>query len=196
MNAIEEYGAIVDAIFGVYLDSTTGFGKLMQWFEKIQNNGLNLLKKSNPELASLEYLDKTLFVYVKGDPNLPESIWQHKCTQGEYKQRNSNGGLNFLFIGNMAIVSIYQFWEDYYRCAIAKLLGLKKDQIIEPIMGDIRLLRQSIIHHGGQALPDIKRCEILKWFREGEIIFLDKAKFEYIVIEINKMLLRFKNKHV
>jgi hypothetical protein len=195
MNAIEEYEAIVDAIFGVYLDSITGFRKLKEWFEAGQINTLGFLKKSNPELASLEYLDKTAFIYGKGDPNSPESIWLHTCSQGEYKQRNSDGGLNFLFIGNMTIVSVYQFWEDFYRAAISELLGIKKNEITEPVMGDIRLLRRSIIHHAGVALPDIERCEVIKWFKEGETILLDKAKFEIVVTEIKKMLQRFKERH-
>jgi len=195
MNAIEEFEAIINAIYGVYLDSTTGFREIRERFEASQQNSLSLLKEKHPELATLEYLDQTLFIYGKGDPNSREAIWLHKCTQGQYKKRNSDDGLNFLFISNMALVSMYQFWEDHYRSAIAGLLGETKNSVSEPVMGDIRLLRHSIIHHAGIALPEVDRCEVLTWFREGEMIFLDKAKFEFTVSQIKKMLQRHKERH-
>ena len=63
----------------------------------------------------------------------------------------------------MSLISIYQYWEDYFRSKIANYLYLKdKSDLKSPIMGDVRRLRVSIIHHKGIALKDVERCEILK----------------------------------
>lgn len=55
-------------------------------------------------------------------------------------------------------------------------------------MGDIRLLRNSIIHHGGIALKNVENCELLKWYKEGDEIFIDAKKFEEILEHINVMI--------
>jgi hypothetical protein len=157
-------------------------------FISIQQKSLLLLKNS-PELMTIEYLDSVSFLYGKGDPNNPASVILHQCTQGEYKQRIDKGGNNYKFIGNMCIVSIYQYWEDYYRSEIANSLGLEKEGLHLSIMGDLRILRRSIVHHKGIALPEIDKCEILKWFKHNEIIFIDEAKMEEIVVHIQEQLI-------
>ena len=192
MTSVDEFERVIDAIYGVYLDSTTGFSELKKLIQSQQRNTLQWLKESRPELATEEYLDGTLFIYGKGDPNKPESIQLHRCTQGQYKSRNSENGLNYLFIGNMVVVSIYQYWEDYYRNEIAKYLGCEKTDLIEPIMGDLRLLRHSIIHHGGVALNDVEKCEVLKWYTKGQNIFIDKTQCEEVITQVKEMISRYR----
>jgi hypothetical protein len=192
MSAIVEFEKVVDAVYGVYLDSTTGFSKVNHWIETQQRNLFEWLKHTHPELTSIDYLDGKAFTYGEGDPNKPEAVELHRCTQKEYKLRNSENGLNYRFIGNMALVAIYQYWEDHYRKKIALKLGLKKEELKEAIMGDIRLLRKSIIHHAGIALKDVENCEILQWYKEGDDVFVDKEGFKEIVFHIKQMLLRLK----
>ncbi|MCB2173540.1 hypothetical protein KQH65_12445 [archaeon] len=195
MNPIIQFEATVDAIYGVYLDSTTGFDKLRGWLEQQQQDSLRRFKESKPELATTEYLDSTLFIYGKGDPNKPDAVELHRCTQGQYKERNSQAGLNFLFIGNMVLVSIYQFWEDHFRAEVATYLNMDKNDLKESIMGDIRHLRRSIVHHAGIALPEVERCEILRWFNEGDVVYLDKEKFETVIYEIKRMVKGLMNRN-
>jgi len=192
MSPIDEFDLVVDAIYGVYLDSTTGFTKLREWIQSQQNNTLQWLKEAHPELATKDYVNGTKFIYGKGDPNNPDSIQLHVCTQKQYKERNHENGLNFLFIGNMTLVSIYQYWEDYYRNEIAVFLGCENSDLVDPVMGDIRLLRHSIIHHGGIAMKNVEKCEILRWYKEGQEIFIDKHKCQEIIFLIKKMTNRLR----
>ena len=195
MNPIKQFDATVDAIYGVYLDSTTGFDKVRAWIEQQQQDSLRWLKESHPELASTEYLDSAHFLYGKGDPNTPGAAELHRSTQRQLKERNASGGLNYVFIGNMALVSIYQFWEDHFRDEVAAYLKMAKCDLKEPIMGDIRHLRRSIVHHAGIALPEVEQCKILRWFREGDKVYLDEEKFEIMINEINKMVKRLSEKN-
>jgi hypothetical protein len=187
-NPISQFNAIVDAIYGVYLDSNFGFTKTRQWIEQQQKNTLSWLEENDPQLATLDYLDQTDFIHGTGDPNHPESRELHRCTQHQYKERNTEGGANFMFIGNMSLVAIYQYWEDHYRLAIAEHLGTTKNELKEPIMGDIRHFRRSIIHHAGVSLPEMERCKVLRWFKEGDTINIDKDKFEIVIFEIKNMV--------
>ena len=188
MKSIDDFEKVVDYIYGVYLDATTGFRKVLEGFKKSQTDSLAVLKETHPELATIDYLDSVHMIYGKGNPNLPEAVELHKCTQKEYKERNSENGLNFRFLGNMALVSLYQYWEDFHRAQIADELGMEKTDLKAPIIGDLRLIRISIIHHAGIALKEIENCELLKWYKEGDEIFIDKAKFEDIIYQIQNML--------
>jgi hypothetical protein len=188
MNEIDEFEQIVDYIYGVYLDATTGFKQLLIWFEKNQGKALEMLKDSHPELANIDYLDSVEMIYGNGNPNDPSSIVLHRCTQKEYKERNTEKGVNYKFIGNVVLVSLYQYWEDHYRSNVAKSLGLKQNELKAPIMGDLRILRTSIVHHAGVALKDIKKCELLKWYKEGDEIFIDTEKFDQIIFHVKSMI--------
>ncbi len=191
-DAINQFENIVDHLYGVYLDSMTGFELVKQQTINIQNGTIERFNQSNSSLANTEYLDSLPFEYGEGHPeDLPLSL--HVCTQGERKQRNSESGNNFLFIGNMCLVSIYHYWEDKYRKLIAQKKGLsKKNDLSSDIMGDIRLLRTSIIHHRGIAKEELNNCKILNWFKEGDEIFIDDEKMKKIILEIKYQLNEWK----
>ena len=79
------------------------------------------------------------------------------------------------------IDSIYQTWEEK-RNKMKKLIpGLKHD-VIDQVMGDIRLIRNTLIHCNGVVGkkgckilggPKSEGCKILKWFRKGDKIVLE-----------------------
>jgi hypothetical protein len=188
MNAIDEFEEKIDTIYGVYLDSISGFKKLIDWHKKEQEKTVELFKKTNPKLASIDYLDTTLYMYGKGNPNIPDSLVLHKCTQKEYKIRNREHGLNYKFIGNMSVVAIFSYWEDNYRAKIAKLFEMQKNMVKTKVLGDIRILRRSIIHHNNIALKDVDNCEVLTWFNKGDEIYIDKPKFEQIIGNLKSLI--------
>jgi len=55
-------------------------------------------------------------------------------------------------------------------------------------MGDLRILRRSIIHHNGVALSDVGRCKILDWYNTDDEIFIDAEKFKKIVYHIKSAI--------
>jgi len=192
MNALNEFEQIVDKIYGFYLDSTSGFGELKMKIGKAQTESLHLFQKSHPELANIEYLDGAAMIYGEGEPGTPEAVELHRCNQKQYKERNSEKGDNFKLAGNLCLVSLYQYWEDHYRSKIAALIGTEKNTLNIDIMGDLRLLRNSIIHHAGIALKDVEQCKLLKWFKEGEEIFIDKEKFKKIIFLLKHLIKKIK----
>jgi len=118
MEALKKFEHIVDNIYGVYLDGTTGFNRFREWLEETQSKALEALRKSHPELKN-EFLDDKDFIYSEGDPNFQNTTQLHRSTQAEIKERNTKTGSNYRFLGNMAIVALYQYWEDNYRALIA-----------------------------------------------------------------------------
>lgn len=179
--ACHQYLQLVHAINGVYLDGTMGFEQMRRLLVDGQTHARACLQATEPEKATSEYLDGIEFLYGTGDPNTPEARIQHRCTQGEYKARNAKGGANHAFLANVCLVMLYQFWEDRYRGEIAQALGRRKNQIALPVMGDLRILRRSIIHHAAMALPEVEKCEVLRWFRRGQPIALSAEQFEIVI---------------
>lgn len=183
MNELErcicEYSDIVNSIFGTYLDSKLGFDSNKQMIENAQS-------QMNLDITELE---NNTISYGTGNPEDSNSVEIHRTTQREYKQRNSKNGNNYKFIGNMCLISIYQYWEDYYRGKIATLKGIAKNDLKSDIMGDLRWLRMSIIHHKGIAMKDVEKCKILKWYKEGDEIFINQENLQEIIMNIKIMLI-------
>jgi len=188
-NPIDEFNFALSGIYGVYLDSTSGFRVLVREFEKHIPKTLEMLNKTDPQIAHENYLMETDYFYGKGeDPNKPGYKILHRRTQGQYRLQNSPNGLNHQVIGNMTIVSIYQFWEDHYREKIADSLNKGKNDLKIPIFGDIRIFRNYIIHNNSVCGNKVRKCEELKWFSPGDILFIDSDKIDLIIGRIQESL--------
>ena len=188
-DLIFEFIEKLDEIYGVYLDSVAGFFQntvLLDRGQQFSNEKSNL---------SIAHLDTLPYVYGKGAPEDSNSIVLHESTQGDYKKRNNAGGLNHIVIAHLCLTQIYQYWEDHYRSLIAESAGIKKEELKSDIFGDLRIYRNSIIHHRAIALSEIKKCKILKWHNEGdEIVFNEKQIDEVILnvkIDINSIPERY-----
>lgn len=169
---INEFIKVINDIYGVYLDSTNGFDTIRKNFIAIQKH------YNTPEVALKE---KNIY-YGKGNPNNENSYPLHCCTQAEFKKRNEINGKNYKIIANLCLVQIYQLWESHYRKQIAKKMDKKNLEV--DIMGDLKYFRESIIHHQGIAIKNIKKCKILKWYKAGDTININKEKFEEIIRNI------------
>jgi hypothetical protein len=186
-KALNEFEQLVNDLYGVYLDATSGFRLFRDRLEQGQKAAMKFFPGK-----TLAEMDDNIFNIGEGNPNEPGSEILHRTTTGAFKQRNDIGGANFTFIANMLLVAIYQYWDDYYRDQIATALAKCKDDVKSDIMGDIRLFRNSIVHHRAIAKPEIEKCKLLKWFKPGQSISLDKAQVKQIIIEIVKDIAAFR----
>jgi hypothetical protein len=107
---------------------------------------------------------------------------------GWLKVRNAPGGLNQRFLGNLIVVSVYSFWEDHYRARIAKQIGLEKEALLIPVLGDVRLIRNDVVHHRGIATERIERCQVLNWFTAGDPIELDADQIDFMMVSIRSSI--------
>jgi len=187
MESLSFFFRVVDGIYGIYLDSVHGFVLNQREVIQAQKYSLADLARDNPSKANIEYLDSLPIVFSKVDPTDPKAVIQHQCTQKRYKERNGENGFNHKTIGRMCVVTIYQYWEAFFRKEIAMEFNIKRGDLKDPVMGDLRIIRNSIIHHASIALPEIKKCQILKWFFQGDEIIIDKDKMEEIVREIKSL---------
>jgi len=182
-QAVEEFRAVLDSVYGVYLDSKSGFDLIVREFDRLRLESLRRLPDRSPKK-----LDAAKIIYGHGAPDDPGAYALHICTQKEYRERNLKDGQNDHVIGNLCMVLLYQYWEDYYRGRIAAELNLDRRALEVPVMGDLRLLRRSIIHHRAVALPELVKCETIPWFEEGELISLTRKQVEHVIFLVKTAL--------
>ena len=85
-----------------------------------------------------------------------------EMTQGEYLDALAEGG-DFEDRQNKAfLVMLYHRWDEWYRRRVGEALGLRKDDVRCTLMGEVRLLRNVIVHEnaivsGGLSMPLLSR---------------------------------------
>jgi hypothetical protein len=178
---ILEFKGIADSIVGVCFDSFRGFELNVREIIRFQQERIRDSANSGSQESNLQLLDSAWLLYGAGDPNDPNAKLYHQTTQGQFKARNSQGGFNHIFVANMGVIAIYQYWEDEYRGRIANVLNVEKDNVLSDVFGDMRIIRRSIIHHGSIADQDIERCKILRWFKPGDTIVIDRRMFSELL---------------
>ena len=166
-ETVDEYIAKVDSIYGLYLDSVYSY---------------RILKAKMRELNEGES-DTFPITVMNDNPDYPETRALHHTTLGQLLQRLSADGEDSRAIGNSSLVMIYQLWEDEYRNRIAVDLGKEKNEIRSDLFGDIRIVRQGIVHNNGKKTQDIRKLKIME-LMEGENIHLSEKQFEKLINDI------------
>ncbi|MBI1803735.1 MAG: hypothetical protein HY033_03145 [Ignavibacteriae bacterium] len=183
MEIVYQFIAQVNNIYALYFDTLHGLQQIRADLIRRQIDEANKHPLEDREKI-LEEFDKAWWGYVHGPPTSDEN-WDLHSTMKEFKKRNADGGLNQRLLSNLCLATIYQLWEDYYRDRIAEAFGVRgaqrKNSVSSNMMGDIRRLRHSIIHHNGVAKKEILKNQILEWFKEGDDIFIDQNKMREIV---------------
>lgn len=167
-----------------YLDAATGFGFVLQHVEAEQEKARTLVRDS--ELDSQAFQDTRMFTY---DDIFAEGFCTsgiHQATQGDVRARNALGGSNFTTLGQLCLISFYDFWEDYLRLEYAIAKGVLdrnepnskvKDMLLREhashdLWGDLYYLRTSIVHNQRIAISAVTKCKLIKWFKPGDPISL------------------------
>ncbi|MBT3373971.1 MAG: hypothetical protein HN742_24420 [Lentisphaerae bacterium] len=119
------------------------------------------------------------------------------------KARNAPDGANFTTLGQLCLVSFYDFWNDYLRreyvVAKGKLEANETKKVVikaalrqhasHDLWGDIRHLRISVVHNRGIATSDVSGCRLIKWFLPGDPIALTPEQMRALFLA----LLRYRN---
>jgi len=178
-----------------YLDSVIGFSVL---HERMVAKQLDVMKfLGEHEYASEEFLDTctTLYKELSAKDLVPMTL-SPVMKQGRVKARNRENGENTLILGANCVVALYSYWEEYLRVEIGIAKGVldigarNNDQTREvlnqhvayDIWGDIRHLRNSIVHNNGLAYSKITGCNIIKCFKPGDKVELDFEKMRAIFL--------------
>lgn len=191
-------------LLSFYLDAIFGFSLMHKYVCQQQKSLKQIIQDA--EESSIEFQDQGLFSYSEiflqslSKPNL------YPITQGEVKDRNLCNGGNMNILGRVCITVMYDYWEEYLRVEWGMAKGvlpsdfqkrseekrnaLLSDNMSDDFWGDVRLLRNAIVHHRGIANKDLAKCKLMHWFKEGDEINIPLDGMDQIFSE----LLRTQNK--
>lgn len=158
-DPIEEFETILNQITGLVIDSFDAYA---------------LLQAKLEQEAGESWGDP---IYYGDGPVGEVKCVAHTTTVADRIARNADTGENAIFVGNMALVAIYSYWEDNYRKHIAEIKGMVKVELISEVMGDIRNLRHAIIHNRAVANDNVAKSRVLTWFEAGDDIFINEQMF-------------------
>jgi hypothetical protein len=86
-------------------------------------------------------------------------------------------------LGHQWIVFLYELWENSYRPRLAAAHARDAGDEKYDLLGDLRRMRNDVVHHQGVATADnTGRCVLLPhWFKAGEAIRLEGRHFDEFV---------------
>ncbi len=131
------------------------------------------------------------------DPSMPDCIHQRIIAAEDYIAENATGGLHERQHAYGIIIFIYAFWDEEIRYKLARAKGVKKESIKSDIMGDLRHLRNAILHNKGILLPQdhqkIKKLQMM--FIPNNIVAISTEQMHQIIVLIKQDILRMINEH-
>jgi hypothetical protein len=124
--------------------------------------------------------DPTVHIGV-GDPNLPNAVAYAVLRRSQVLDKIAPGGLVEVRLGQQWIVNVLTAWEHEYRPRLAAVHGCATGELKYPLLGDLRLLRNDVVHHHGIATDENSgRCKILRgWIRVNEPIVVGGQQFAH-----------------
>ncbi len=171
----------------VYLDAAAGFALVRNHVEQDQTYWRSI--SQGTDLDSEQFQNTRMFSYNQIFSSAFCASNIHRVTQGEVKSRNSPGGANFTTLGQLILISFYDYWQDYLRQEYANAKKLKKNEVKHDLWGDIGYLRNSIVHHRGIATQGVNKSKLIKWFKPGDEIALTPDHIRVLFLA----LLKFRN---
>jgi hypothetical protein len=141
---------------GVYSDCLSGFQGNKVRVER------QVARVQRPTSTRIENGAPVIVCTSVEDPTSPDVIHHRIIRADEFIAINAEAAFNEQQICWSIITFIYTYWEEVIRPKMADIRGQFKDDIKLDELGDLRILRQSIIHHGGViAADDHRKLKVL-----------------------------------
>jgi hypothetical protein len=88
------------------------------------------------------------------------------------------------------LINLYTFWDGVYRPLIAEQRGVPVNEVVVPPIGDVRHLRNDIIHHRGIATRDNSgKCAVFQhWVVVGRPIIITTDRVHELLDALHLLL--------
>ena len=147
-DVIREYIDFVNKQVGVYMDALAGFAGHHTRVER-QVHRINRAVNSH-----IDNTGQRVIVYASyEDPSQPDVIHNRIIRASDYIAANSKDGSNAQQHSQAVLVFLFAYWEEEIRPRLATLKRVESREIESDIMGDLRLLRNDILHNKGIISP-------------------------------------------
>ena len=148
-STIRDYINFVNAQVGVYMDALAGFSGHRVRVER-QVHRIN-----RPSRVKKDENGNNVMVWASyEDPTQPDVIHNRIIRAEEYIKANSPLGSNERQHSQAILVFLFTYWEDEIRPKLAASQNKTPNDIRSDILGDLRVLRNVILHSKGIIRKD------------------------------------------
>jgi hypothetical protein len=122
------------------------------------------------------------------DPKSPDVIHHRIVRADEFISANSEAGFNEQQLCWSIIVFIYAYWDEEIRLQIAKVRGVATGDVVLDELGDLRILRRSIVHNGGSvSTAEYSKLKLMTSLcRPGEKIALTHDQMHHVFVYVKQ----------
>jgi hypothetical protein len=166
-QACEQFCRFVDSVHGTFLDATFGMGGMAGWYMDTSQARW----KELDEAGSLTPDDLNPEVIYGGQVRGQDADL-HRTRMHDLIARNSPNGSNWIFLALMCVVALHHMWDEHFRGELARALNVDKDSLKAEIFGEVRHLRNAIIHRLGIASDKVAAAKLTRSFPEGSRLIL------------------------
>ena len=140
-DVIREYIDFVNQQVGVYMDALAGFAGHYARVER------QVHRASRPAKSNIDSTGKHVIVWASyEDPTQPDIVHNRVIRADDYLAANTKGGSNEQQHAKAILVFLFTYWEDEIRPRLATSKSVKAQDIRSDVMGDLRILRNLILH--------------------------------------------------
>ena len=155
-DVIREYIDFVNQQVGAYMDALAGFAGHYARVER------QVHRVNRPIRAEVDDAGRQVVVWASyEDPTKPDVIHNRIIRAEDYLAVNAAGGSNEQQHARAIVVFLFTYWEDEIRPRLAKAKGVRIHEVSCDAMGDLRVLRNVILHAKSVMRSD-KHAELRK----------------------------------
>lgn len=155
-DIVREYISFVNEQVGMYMDALGGFAGHHARVER------QIHRASRPSKVRKDEKGELVVVWASyEDPTKPDVIHNRIIRAADYLAANSPGGSNEQKHARAIIVFLFTYWEEEIRPRLARARGVQIKGIRSDVMGDMRVLRNVILHSKSILRPE-KHKELKK----------------------------------
>lgn len=135
--------------------------------------GIHLLNDQIPWDPSDQNPDPRLFIGA-GAPSDPDAEVHASWSKSDFEAALADDRWLATWLSHAWLALIAAKWEGHYRPSFSKLHGVDLNDVRSDVMGDIRHLRNDVIHNKANASNEhTARCRIITRFKPGDSIVLE-----------------------
>ena len=146
---VREYIDFVNEQVGAYMSALAGFAGHHARVSRQVHRANRLVAKQTDDDGM-----PTMVWASYEDPTKPDIIHNQIIRSDEYLEANQPGGRNEQQHSRAILIFLYTYWEAEIRPRLARAKSVKMNEIEAPIMGDLRILRNVILHAKSILRPD------------------------------------------
>jgi hypothetical protein len=140
-DVIREYIDFVNRQVGVYMDALAGFAGHQTRIER------QVRRINRPVDSRVDSEGQRVVVYASyEDPTQPDVIHSRIIRATDYIAANSKSGSNEQQHSQAVLVFLFTYWEEEIRPRLATSKNVELQEVRSDIMGDLRILRNVILH--------------------------------------------------